>query len=30
MNVAAGVLATAGIIFMNFLSGKRRIDNEVK
>jgi len=30
MNVAAGIPATAGIIFRNFLSGKRRIHKEVK
>jgi hypothetical protein len=30
MNVAADIPATAGIIFRNFLSGKRRIDNEAK
>jgi hypothetical protein len=29
-NVAAGIPATAGIIFRNFLSGKRRINNNVK
>jgi hypothetical protein len=30
MNVAAAIPATAGIIFRNFLSGKRRINNDVK
>jgi hypothetical protein len=30
MNVAADIPATAGIIFRNFLSGKRRINNNVK
>jgi len=30
MNVAADIPATAGIIFRNFLSGKRRINNQVK
>jgi hypothetical protein len=30
MNVVADVQATAGIIFRNFLSGKRRINNETK
>jgi hypothetical protein len=30
MNVAAGIPATAGIIFRNFLSGKRRINNKAK
>jgi hypothetical protein len=30
MNVAAGIPATAGIIFRNVLSGKRRINNKVK
>jgi hypothetical protein len=30
MNVVADIPATAGIIFRNFLSGKRRINKEVK
>jgi hypothetical protein len=30
MNVVADIPATAGIIFRNFLSGKRRINNEPK
>jgi hypothetical protein len=29
-DVAADIPATAGIIFRNFLSGKRRINNQVK
>jgi hypothetical protein len=30
INVAAAIPATAGIIFRNFLSGKRRINKQVK
>jgi len=30
MNVTADIPATAGIIFRNFVSGKRRIHNKVK
>jgi hypothetical protein len=30
MNVAARIPATAGIIFRNFLSGKRRINNNAE
>jgi hypothetical protein len=29
-SIAADIPATAGIIFMNFLSGKRRINNKAK